>query len=96
MLINGYIDRNCFSYIECEYTMITDKNFANAEDHSAAWIYVNAQNGKLSSEPFLSSFRYRNVWTSRLKCLTRLSFVGVVGKLCDDVTMINSIMSLLP
>ena len=25
VLINGYIDRNCFSYIECEYTMITDK-----------------------------------------------------------------------
>ena len=24
VLINGYIDRNCFSYIECEYTMITD------------------------------------------------------------------------
>ena len=25
VLINGYIDRNCFSYRECEYTMITDK-----------------------------------------------------------------------
>ena len=95
MLINGYIDRNCFSYIECIHNDYR-YNFANAEDHSAAWIYVNAQNGKLSSEPFLSSFRYRNVWTSILKSLTRLSFVGLVGKLCDDVTMINSIMSLLP